>query len=78
MPLETYLPRPEEEYGPDAQFLPEGYARSDPGDAGAGPADAPTTAPTPTEGAAPAPASASPEKPKTPEKLKTLEKPKAD
>lgn len=33
-PIETYMPKPEEEYGADAQFLPEGYLRSQVEDAG--------------------------------------------
>ncbi len=33
-PIETYMPKPEEEYGEDAQFLPEGYLRTEVKDGG--------------------------------------------
>ena len=34
VPIEQYMPKPEEEYGEDAQFLPEGYQRTEEMDGG--------------------------------------------
>jgi len=47
LPIEIYMPKPEETYGPDAQFLPPGF-RLKPvpeADAGAPPADLPAKQP---------------------------------
>ena len=71
-PIEGYMPKPEEEYGPDAQFLPADYLRAS-ADAGVpDPAAAATTtpsdtaAPTATPSLAPAAPAATPTPATTP------------
>jgi hypothetical protein len=64
-PIESYMPKPGEEYGADAQFLPEGYARKSQGDAGPDSGDPTVGAPKPAEPTPPASSPAQPEKAKS-------------
>ncbi|MDD5306275.1 MAG: L,D-transpeptidase [Deltaproteobacteria bacterium] len=67
-PIETYMPKPDEEYGPDAKFLPPGWKT---GGADAGPEDTDTAAPKDTKAQV---APAKPAEAKKPAEIKKADK----